>query len=94
MDYKFVFQLYLNSKEDAGLKFSQSFSGNTKYIKRNNNLYKGVNNYSTALSYRATIWRKWFYYEVTPSVNFQEKHAYKANYVLQFFLDFYFGRVN
>ena len=94
MDYEFTFQYYFSGKKDMGLRLSQSFSGNTEYIKLNKNRYKGVNDYRTSFSYRATILRKWFYYEISPSVNFYEKNEYRANYALRFFLDFYFGIQN
>jgi len=95
MDYGFTFQYYLNPKQNVGLRFSQSFLGNTKYkTPKNINLsktYSGINNYVTSLSYRANIWRKWFYYEIRPAVNFHKKYNYEANYSVRLFFDFYFG---
>ena len=98
MDYGFVFQYYLNPKQNTGLSFSQSFFGNTKYKIPNEGesaqSYSGINDYVSSLSYRANIWRKWFYYELNPSVNFHREHDYKANYSIRIFFDFYFGEYN
>ena len=102
MDYGFTFQYYFNTKKNSGLRLSQSFLGNTKYKKTidtdsrvfSHDTYGGINNYLTFVSYRANIWRKWFYYEVAPSVSFHRDHDYKPNYAIRFFLDFYFGRYN
>ncbi len=102
MDYGFTFQYYFNSKKNSGLRLSQSFLGNTKYKKIigtkptvfSNDTYGGINNYVTSFSWRQNIWRDWFYYEVTPSVNFHKDHDYKPNYAIRLFLDFYFGQYN
>jgi len=96
MDYGFTFQYYLSAKQNIGLRFSQSFIGNTKYKKPNFTLtptksYSGINNYVTSLSYRANIWRKWFYYEIRPAVNFHKEFDYAPNYSVRLFFDFYFG---
>jgi len=95
MDYGFTFQYYSNPKQNVGLRLSQSFLGNTKYKNPQNihlsKTYTGINNYITSLSYRANIWRKWFYYEIRPAVNFHKKYDYEANYSVRLFFDFYFG---
>ena len=102
MDYGFTFQYYFNTKKNSGLRLSQSFLGNTKYKKTigtdatvsSSDIYAGINNYITSFSWRQNIWRDWFYYEVTPSVNFHKDHDYKPNYAIRLFLDFYFGQYN
>ena len=99
MNYGLTLQYYLNSKQDIGFRFSQSFFGNTKYkttleksvdgpqIKE----YSGINNYVSSLSFRAKVWRPWFYYELRPSVNFHRDYDYEPNYSVRLFFDFYFG---
>ncbi|WP_415408181.1 hypothetical protein ACLHDG_06420 [Sulfurovum sp. CS9] len=99
MDYAFSLQYYWSPKKDTGIRLSQSFFGNTEYpyvVDKNTEppqikTYGGINNYATSLSWRQNIWRKWFYYEVRPGVNFHKYHDYEANYTFRFFLDFYFG---
>jgi hypothetical protein len=86
-------------KKDKGYSVSQSFEGNTEYpdISQNNpdpkqaKTYSGINNYTTSFRWRESIWRKWFFYEIGPSVNFHKKFDYKPNYSLNFMIDFYFG---
>jgi len=96
MDYGINFQYYFNFKEDTGLRLSQSFFGNTHYKENPFDLksYSGINNYETSLSWRENIWRKWFYYELRPTVNFHKKHHYKPSYSMRFFIDIYFGKYN
>jgi len=99
MDYSLKLEYYTQAKKNKGWHFEQEFFGNTKYRNRkkqyrNNhpkNEFYGINNYATTISYRANIWRKWFYYEIKPGVNFDKDVNYKPNYSLRFFLDFYFG---
>ncbi|MEA1880659.1 MAG: hypothetical protein U9N11_08450 [Campylobacterota bacterium] len=102
MDYGLKLEYYSNASDHSGFHFAQGFYGNTKYRHRNKAYridnpkkeYSGISNYVTAVSYRANIWRKWFYYEIKPSVNFHKDFDYKPNYALRFFLDFYFGEYN
>ncbi len=102
MDYGLSFQYYWSPKKDTGLRFSQSFLGNTKhpYIVDKNveppqtKTYGGINNYLTSISWRENIWRKWFYYEVRPGVNFDKQYDYDPNYTIRLFFDFYFGQYN
>jgi hypothetical protein len=99
MDYGLKFEYYSNAKKNKGLHFEQAFYGNTKYRHRKekyrilnpSNEFYGINNYVTTFSYRANIWRKWFFYEIQPGVNFHRDFNYKPNYSLRFFFDFYFG---
>jgi len=99
MDYGLKFEYYSHPKKNKGWHFEQEFFGNTKYRHRKKkyreyhpkNEFFGINNYATTISYRANIWRKWFYYEIKPGVNFHRDVNYKPNYSLRFFFDFYFG---
>jgi hypothetical protein len=100
MDYALSAQYFRSTKKDTGFGFSQSFYGNTEYeyttekgvpspkIKK----YGGIHDYVTTVTWRANIWRKWFYYEVQPSVSFHKQYDYEPNYRIRFFLDFYFGK--
>lgn len=99
MNYGLTLEYYSNATDNSGFHFAQEFYGNTKYRHRDKAYridnpkkeYSGINNYVTTISYRANIWRKWFYYEIKPSVNFHRDFDYKPNYAFRFFLDFYFG---
>ncbi|WP_297484526.1 hypothetical protein [Sulfurimonas sp.] len=92
MDYSLVLQHYWILNKTAALNLSQLFSGNTQYEYKTKK-YRGVTNYTTALSFRKTALRKWFYYGIIPSVNFNKEHNYEANYALNFYLEFYFGHL-
>lgn len=100
MDYALSTQYFRAIKKDTGFGMSQSFYGNSKYeyttepgipspkLKK----YGGIHDYVTSFSWRSNIWRKWFYYEIRPSVSFHKQYDYEPNYRVRFFLDFYFGR--
>lgn len=93
MDYGFIFQYYYNPTKKTGLKSTIAFLGNTKYkYPKDSNSYGGINNYFASLSWRENIGRKWFYYELRPTINFHKKHDYKVNYSLLLMFDFYFGK--
>lgn len=100
MDYALSVQYYWSPKEKTGLGFAQSFFGNTKYpyiVDENAatpqiKTYGGIHNYLTEFTWRQNIWRKWFYFEVRPSVNFHKQYDYDPNYAVRIFFDFYFGK--
>ena len=92
MDYRVTLKYFYSAKKSTGLNMSQSFFGNTEYM-YNAERYRGINNYTTSLSWRKSVWRKWFFYELQPGVNFHKKHEYRANYALKLFFDFYFGEL-
>ena len=102
MDYSISLSNYWLFENKAGLNLSQSFSGNTKYKYSTNNpvnpketkQYDGINSYVTAINFRRSIWRKWLFYDITPSINFQKQYDYKINYRLDFFINLYFGNLN
>ncbi len=97
MDYGLSFQYYWDT-----FNIAQTFSGNTKYKyigdetstppKTDESVI--VNNYTTSMRFRQNIWKKWFFYEFKPSVNFHKDNLYEPNYKLQFFVDVYFGNYN
>jgi len=95
-DYSSTFEYYFNATTDAGLRLSQSFYGNSKYTtpSKPNQHYAGIYNYQTSLSYRANIWRDWFFYEISPSINYHRDYNYSSSYALRFFVDIYFGKYN
>jgi hypothetical protein len=100
MDYFLSAQYFKATKIDAGFGIAQSFYGNTKYeytVDTSAGLpetetFGGINSYVTTLSWRENIWRKWFYYEIRPSVSFERQYDYEPNYRALIFLDFYFGK--
>ncbi|MDA7817005.1 hypothetical protein N9A28_02320 [Sulfurimonas sp.] len=94
MDYSLSSTYYHTIKGKSGLSLSQSFSGNTKYkVDEYDTPYSGINDYSTTLNWRKSVWRKWFSYEVQPGVSFHRQYDYKANYMIRLNLDFYFGNI-
>ncbi|MBT8344301.1 MAG: hypothetical protein KJO45_06260 [Sulfurovum sp.] len=100
MDYALSVRYFRSTKKDTGFGFAQSFYGNTEYEyetekglphpKRKK--YGGIHNYVTTATWREHIWRKWFYYEIRPSVSFHKQYDYEPNYSIRVFFDFYFGR--
>lgn len=99
MDYALSLQCFKIGKKDTGFGLAQSFLGNTEYMYSTEQgtpqpqlkKYGGIHDYVTSFSWRANIWRKWFYYEIRPSVSFHKQYAYEPNYSVRFFFDFYFG---
>ena len=99
MDYALSTQYFHTGEKDTGFSVSQSFYGNTKYVYSTEQgiphpklkKYGGIHDYVTSFSWRANIWRKWFYYEVRPSVSFHKQYDYEPNYRMSFFFDFYLG---
>ena len=102
MDYALSLQYYRSLKKETGFGFGQLFFANTKYPYAVDNgieppqikHYAGIHNYVTSFSWRENIWRKWFYYEVRPSVSFHKQYDYEPNYRIRLFFDFYFGKFN
>lgn len=100
IDYAMSLEYYCCSKKNTGLRFAQSFIGNTDYPYSVDNgaeppqikTYGGINNYITSVSWRRNVWRKWFYFEVTPAVSFQKQYDWEPNYAVRLFFDFYFGK--
>ena len=100
MDYGMSIQYYFSQKQNTGLRLSQSFFGNTKYSYTvddgtealQTKTYGGINNYTTTLTWRRNVWKKWFYYEVRPAVSFQKQYEWDPNYTIRVIFDFYFGK--
>jgi len=100
MEYDFTLQYYWSPVKNIGLRVSQSFIGSTEYrYVVNPNIeppqtktYEGIYDYTSSLSLRHNIWRKWFFYEVRPGVSFHKEYAFEPNYTLRVFFDFHFGR--
>jgi hypothetical protein len=100
MDYAMSLQYYCCSKKNTGLRFSQTFIGNTEYPYVFNEgveppvtkTYGGINNYLTSVTWRRNVWRKWFYFELTPAVSFQKQYDWDPNYTVRLSFDFYFGK--
>jgi len=99
MDYALSLQCFKIGKKDTGFGLAQTFFGNTEYRYSTEQgtpqpqlrKYGGIHDYITSFSWRANIWRKWFYYEIRPSVSFHKQYAYEPNYSVRLFFDFYFG---
>jgi len=98
MDYSLAFIQYWSFSKTMALSLSQSFYGNTEFTYTTNNHTtkkdSGITTYTTQLSFRQSILRKWFFYGLTPSVSYQRQYNYKVNYGINFYLEFYFGHFN
>ena len=96
IDYGVSFEYYSTFRKNSGFGVRQSFLGNTHYndFYEFDKDYNGINNYVTSVTWRENIWRKWFYYELRPTVNFHKDHDYTPSYSMRVILDFYFGKYN
>jgi hypothetical protein len=96
IDYGLSLEYFSFLGKNTGFGFRQSFFGNTFYndFYEFDKSYNGINNYVTTVTWRENIWRKWFYYELRPTVNFHKDYDYSPSYSLRFTFDFYFGQFN
>ncbi|NOR55116.1 MAG: hypothetical protein GQ531_02805 [Sulfurovum sp.] len=100
MAYAFSAQYYWSPANNIGIRFAQSFIGNTKYRDLTEpytnieelDTFGGIYEYATSVSFRQNIWRKWFFYEVRPGVNFHRENDYKPSYSVRIFIDIHFGK--
>jgi hypothetical protein len=94
-DYALSFAYYLTLSKRKGFGISQRFWGNSKYsCNEEPQEFSGISNYTTQLSWRQTIFRKWITYEVQPIVSFHRQYDYEPNYMLRLYVDFYFGNID
>ena len=90
MDYGSHITYYHSLSNRRGYSFGEYLHGNTQY-KDGSSKYPGIYEYATAFNWREQIYRKWILYEIQPILSFHKKHDYKANYILQANIEFYFG---
>lgn len=94
-NYAAAFSYYLTLSKRKGFSVSQQFWGNSKYVcDEHPEQYNGISDYSTIASWRQNIFRKWIAYEVQPGVSFHRQYDYDPNYILKFYVDFYFGNID
>ena len=100
MDYALGLHYYWSPDASHGLDVGMFFEGNTEYSytadidtpQAHLESYSGINHYSLSIGWRASVWRDWFFYEITPQVHFRRKYDYDPDYALRFYLDFYFDQ--
>jgi len=103
MDYSIGASYFWSPFPKAGVSIAQVFSGNTEYkyvidehtdpVKESEK-FAGISRYSTSLSWRHNVWKKWFFYELRPGVNFARNYNYEPNYTIRVFIDVFFGNFN
>lgn len=100
MRYDGFMQLFYKTQEKEGLSLSLGFNGSTQYQQEVGSsalpVYEDHNkayNYLFLFRYRKSIWKKWFFYEVSPGVNYHEMYDYRPNYNINFRIDLFFGHV-
>lgn len=96
MSYALSVSYSLNLTDRSGMRVAQSFSGHTRYEytpdgTEETKRCSGIYNYTTAIGYRRSLWRKWLYVELVPSVNFHKVHDYRPNYSFWLIFDLFFG---
>lgn len=93
-DYALALSYYLTLSQRKGFSFEQQFWGNSKYIcDEHPSRYNGISDYSTFISWRQNIFRKWITYEIKPGISFHRQYDYEPNYILNFYVDLYFGNI-
>lgn len=93
-DYALAFSYYLTPSKKKGFSFTQQFWGNSRYTcDVAPQPYGGISDYSTFISWRQNIFRKWIAYEIQPGVSFHRQYDYKPNQIVRFYVDFYFGNI-
>lgn len=92
MSYLSSICFFWTPQDKTGIHLSQNFAGNTKYITKNNENFNGIYNYETKVTFRQNILRKWFFYEISSSVNFAKANDFQANYRLYVRVDIFFGK--
>jgi len=99
MDYSSIASIFWTPQSRTGLQLSQGVYGNTKYeyvvdeVTQEKEVYSGINNYVTTLTFRQNIYRKWLFYEVSPGINFHKVHDFNPNYRFYIRLDMFFGKM-
>jgi hypothetical protein len=96
MYYGFGFSYSWIFSPHTGLRFIQSFAGDTEYVYTPEGgdeqvSYSGIYNIHTALEYRRNIWRKWLFVQVMPAVDFSRQYDYKSDFSIRFYFDMLFG---
>jgi hypothetical protein len=97
MAYGASMSLFWTPQPQTGFQLSQSVSANTRYTYTKTDteiesVKNGVYNYQTKLTLRQNIFRKWFFYEISPAVNFHHEHDFAPNYSLYIRFDIFFGQ--
>jgi len=99
MHYDAFVQWFYQHRRHAGLSLNLGFNGSTKYentigsdpllIERENRIF----NYVYLMRWRENIWKKWFFYEIGPGINYHEMYDYRPNYNIYFGIDLFFGHI-
>lgn len=93
-DYSATFSYYFTKSNKKGLSLSQQFWGNSRYVcDLKPKEYSGISDYASSISWRQNIFKTWIAYEIQPTISFHRKYDYEANYILNFYIDFYFGHI-
>lgn len=93
-DYSVAFSYYLTLSKRKGFNFTQQFWGNSKYVcDAAPEPFNGISNYSSFISWRQNIYRKWISYEIRPGISFHREYDYEPNYIFSLYFDFYFGNI-
>jgi hypothetical protein len=96
MPYGIALSFSRETAGHSGVRLVQSFAGHTRYEytpdgSDETRRYSGIYNYTTAVGYRRSVWKKWLYLEAIPSVNFHKEHDYRPNYSFFLLFDLFFG---
>lgn len=93
-DYALALSYYLTLSQRKGFSIEQQFWGNSKYVcSERPSRYNGISDYSTFISWRQNIFRKWITYEIKPGISFHRQYDYEPNYIIHFYIDLYFGNI-
>jgi len=99
MHYDGFIQWFYTPRQYAGFSTVLGANGSTKYqntIQDNPLVISSENrvfNYLFRVGWRENIWKKWFFYEIGPGVNYHEANHYRPNYNISFRIDLFFGHI-
>lgn len=91
MGYNSSASVFWTPQSKTGLNLSVGLSGNTDNQEGEEH-YSGINAYETRVVFRQNIWRKWFFYELSPAVSFEHQYDFHPTYSFYIRFDIFFGK--
>ena len=99
MGYSTSLTYYNTPRYDTAFQTYVSMAGRTQVEDTNTTdtqngvvMTPGIYSYSVGAGWKQSFLRRWLYYEINPSVNFDMQYEWRPNYVVDFWIDVYFGK--
>lgn len=99
MNYQGILGYYLSFSSHAGFSVSTSAGGATvvdpdRYSGSSANPHAGVYLYTLGGVWKASFWRKWLFYELSPRIEWDMYYTWQPNYIADLTLEIYFGGID